>query len=141
MAVAVTVDSAVASDPSAGIDHMQSGLIVTGSLTLTGSYGAGSPVTDGDIISWASVSGHRDGARITSTLPPRWVLIYQEPTAGNAPIVYAFLYARGTTRDNGRLIVQDGTLASIATGAYPAALTSTSPSPNIRYIASFANEL
>ncbi len=141
MAVKITVDSAVASDPAAGIDHMQSGLIVTGSLILTGSYGAGSPVTDGDIISWASTPSNRSGARITSTLPPRWVLIYQEPTAGDAPIAYAFLYARGTDRDNGRLIVQDGTLASIATGAYPAALTNTDPSPNIRYIASFANEL
>ena len=136
MAVAVTIDTAVAVDPSQGIDKTQSGLLVSGSLTLTGSYGAGSPVTDGDIIDWTKTL-KRAGALLTSDLPPRWVFIYQEPTAGNAPIVYIFLYARGTKRDNGRLIVQDGTLASIAPGAYPAALTNTDTPPNIRYLASF----
>ena len=134
MAVAVTIDTAVAVDPSEGIDKTQSGLLVSGSLTLTGSYGAGSPVTDGDVIDWTTAP---EVALLTSDLAPRWVIIYQEPTAGNAPIAYAFLYARGTTQNNGRLIVQDGTLASIATGAYPAALTNTDTPPNIRYVASF----
>ena len=138
MAMVITIDSAVNVDSGAGIDHFQSGLLVSGSITLSGSYGAGSPVTDGDIIDWTKC---KDAARLTSDLPPRWVFIYQEPTAGNAPIAYAFLYARGTTQDNGRLIVQDGTLASIATGAYPAALTNTDTPPNIRYIASFPNEI
>lgn len=138
MAVAITIDSAVNVDPSAGIDHTQSGLIVSGSLTLSGSYGFSSPVLDGDTINWGAAL-NRAGARLTSSLAPRWMIIYQEPTAGSPPIVYAFLYARGTSRDNGVLIVQDGTLASIATGAYPAPLTDANT--HIRYVASFPNEL
>lgn len=134
MAVQVQINSAVLIDPSQGIDKTQSALRVSGSLVLSGSYGAGSPVTAGDIIDFSTADA---AALLTSASPPRDMIIFQEPDAGEDPILYAFLYARGTSQNDGRLIVQDGTLATIANGAYPAALTEDDPSPNIRFVAHF----
>lgn len=134
MAVQVQINSAVVIDPSQGIDKTQSGLLVSGSLTLSGNYGTGSPVTDGDVIDF---SGADNAALLTSGQPPRWMRIYQEPTAGNDPVPYLFLYARGTEQNDCRLSVMDDDLAPLTPGAYPAALTDDDPSPNIRFEASF----
>ncbi len=130
MSVAVTIESAVAVDPSGGLDSTQNELIVDGLLTLSGNYGGAS--TDGDTLDF---TGHD---LIKSQQAPRKVEIYQEPTAGNPPVIYLFLYARGTGQDDGLLVVTDFAGAQISQGAaYPAALTDDDPSPNIRFRAYF----
>lgn len=132
--VTVDINTAVAIDPSQGIDKFQSGLLVSGSLTLSGDYGTGSPPTDGDVIDFRTAP---QVALLTSSEAPRWMFIYQEPTAGNDPVPYLFLYARGTGQNDGRLSVMDDALAPLAGGAYPGDLTDDEPNPNIRFIASF----
>ncbi len=130
MAVEVTIESAVSVDPSGGLDSTQNELIVDGLLTLTADYGGGS--TNGDTLDF---TGHD---LIKSQQAPRKVEIYQEPTAGEAPVIYNFLYARGTSQANGLLVVTDFAGAQITPGAgYPAALTDTDPAPNIRFRAYF----
>ncbi len=130
MSVAVTIESAVAVDPSGGLDSTQNELIVDGLLTLSGNYGGAS--TNGDTLDF---TGHD---LIKSQQAPRKVEIYQEPTAGNAPVIYLFLYGRGTTQANGVLIVTDFAGVQITEGSgYPAALTDTDPAPNIRFRAYF----
>ncbi len=136
MSVAVTINSAVAVDPSGGLDSTQNELIVDGLLTLTGNYGVLSPASNGDPLDF---TGHD---LIKSQQPPRKVEIYQEPTAGVAPVIYCFLYGRGTTQANGKLIVTDFAGVQITLGsAYPAALTSTDVPPNIRFRAFFPSNI
>lgn len=132
MSVAVTIDSVVAVDPGAGIDFTQSSELVNGSLTLSGNYGNNSPA-NGDILDFTGFD------KIKSQQIPQWVRIFQYPESPNAPVQYAFLYGRGTDQSNGVLIVIDTTTGLPITdaAAYPAALTSTDPSPNIRFEASF----
>jgi len=128
--VTVTINSAVNVDPSGGLDSTQNELIVDGLLTLSDNYGGGS--TNGDTLDFSGFD------LIKSQQPPRKVEIYQEPTAGEAPVIYAFLYGRGTTQANGVLIVTDFAGAQITPGAaYPAALTDDDPNPNIRFRAYF----
>jgi hypothetical protein len=129
MAVAVTINSVVASDPGSGIDFTQSTELVSGSLTLTGNYGNHSPA-NGDTLSFAGFD------KIKSQQVPLWVRIFQRPVSPAAPIAYSFIYGYGTTQANGVLIV-----ISIATGlpivdasAYPAALTTGT---DIRFEACF----
>lgn len=102
MAVAVAVNSIVAQDPSRGVDRTQSRIVVTGTLTLTGNYGAGG--SHGDIVSFAS-------DKVKSQQPPTWVEILENQGAGNAPLGYTFRYFNGTTQLNGKLVVQ-GTSAA-----------------------------
>ena len=132
MSVAVTIDSVVASDPGDGIDFTQSAELVSGTLTLTGNYGDGSPA-NGDILDFTGFD------RIKSQQIPLWVFIFQYPESPNAPVAYSFLYGRGTDQSNGVLIVIDSTTGNPLTdsAAYPAALTDTDPSPNIRFLAAF----
>jgi len=130
MSVEVTINSAVAVDPSGGLDSTQNELIVDGLLTLSGNYGGAS--SNGDTIDF---TGHD---LIKTQQPPRKVEIYQEPTAGNAPVIYCFLFGRGTTQANGVLIVTDFAGVQITEGSpYPAALTSTDVPPNVRFRAYF----
>ncbi len=130
MSVLVTINSAVNVDPSGGYDTTQNEEIVDGLLTLSGNYGGAS--THGDTIDF---TGHD---LIKSQQAPRKVEIYQEPTAGVAPVIYCFLYGRGTTMANGVLIVTDFAGVEITEGsAYPAALTNTDVPPNIRFRAWF----
>lgn len=129
MSVAVATSSAIAQNPAAGQDSTRTGLLVVGTLTLTGSY-----VTYGDTMSLAGLC--------SSDYAPEWVRIWQEPTAGNAPVIYCFLWARGTTQANGRLIVTDFAGAEIAASAYPAALTATgATAPGVRFEALFAKSI
>ncbi len=136
MAVAVTIDSVIPGDPGDGINANQSALIVEGSLVLSGSYGWGSPVVDGDIIDWTTSP---DIARLTSGKGPRNIFIYQEPDAAEDPLPYAFLYGRGTGQNDGVLKILNlaSSGAPLSTGSYPSPLTDTDPSPNIRYRAEF----
>src|SRR5512147_3352767 len=118
MSVAVTIDSVVASVPGDGIDFTQSAELVSGTLTLTGNYGDGSPA-NGDILDFTGFD------RIKSQRIPLWVFIFQYPESPNAPVAYSFLYGRGTDLSNGVLIVIDSTTGNPLTdsAAYPAALT------------------
>ena len=103
-----------------------------GTLTLTGNYGGAA--THGDTMSLAGLA--------SSDYAPKSVQIYQEPTSGVAPAIYCFLYGRGTTQANGVLIVTDFAGVEITQGsAYPAALTSTTVPPNLRFIARFAKNI
>lgn len=129
MAVAVAINSIVAHDPGAGIDKTQSALIVEGSLTLSGNYGAVSPA-NGDPIDFAN-------ARITSSSPPRRVEIFQVPTAGNPSLPFSFLYAQGTTQSNGELIVVDSTTGLEITQGDPYGGGLTGTTANIRFRATF----
>ncbi len=132
MAVAVTINSVVASDPGSGIDFTQNTELVSGMLTLTGNYGNHSPA-NGDTLDFTGQD------KIKSQQIPLWVRIFQYPISPNAPVAYSFLYAHGTTQANGVLIV-----ISTATGlpltdasAYPAALTSSPSVVDIRFEACF----
>jgi len=128
MSVAVTINSAAALNPAAGIGSNQNELIVSGALTLSGNYGGAS--THGDMMNLGTFD------KIKSQQPPEKVEVYQEPTAGNAPVIYLFLYGRGTTQANGVLIVTDFAGVEITEGAaYPAALTD--PTANLRFRAYF----
>ncbi len=127
MSVAVSVGSAIPADPSNGLDSTRTSLIVHGSLTLTGSY-----VTFGDTLDFSGVCS-------SDYAPKSPVLIFQEPTAGAAPVIYCFLYARGTTQANGLLIVTDFAGAEIPAAAYPAALLAAGA--NIKFRAEFARNI
>jgi len=130
MAVTVTIESPVAVDLGAGVDFTQSQEHVLGTLILSGDYGGAS--SDGDTLDFSGFD------KIKSQQPPLWVRIWQEPTAGEPPVIYQFFYARGTTSANGLLQVTTANLVQISQGsAYPAALTDTDPSPNIRFEAAF----
>lgn len=129
MSVAVKNVSMIAADPGFGLDSQRDSLWVEGTLVLSGNYGGAS--THGDTMNLAGFCA--------SDYAPKNVWIYQEPTAGVAPIIYCFLYGRGTTQANGVLIVTDFAGAEITEGdPYPAALTNTDVPPNIRFIARFA---
>jgi hypothetical protein len=132
MSVAVTIDSVVASDPGDGIDFTQNTELVSGTLTLTGDYGDGSPA-NGDIIDLTGFD------RIKSQQVPLWMFIFQYPVSPNAPVAYSFLYGRGTDQSNGVLIVIDSTtgLPLTDSAAYPSELTNTDTPPNIRFLAAF----
>ncbi len=127
MSVEVSVGSAIPADPASGLDSTRTSIIVEGSLTLTGDY-----VTFGDTLDFSGVCS-------SDYAPKAPVLILQEPTAGNAPVIYTFLYARGTTQANGRLIVQDFAGAEIPAAAYPAALLAATA--NIKFRAEFARNV
>ena len=98
MAVAVTINSVVASDPGSGIDFTQNTELVSGMLTLSGNYGNHSPA-NGDTLDFTGQD------KIKSQQIPLWVRIFQYPISPNAPVAYSFLYAHGTTQANGVLIV------------------------------------
>lgn len=126
--VLVTQNSPIPQDPGVGLDVTQNGFIVTGLLTLSADYGAAD--SDGDTLDLTGLCPSGYG--------PRRVFIYQEPLEGNAPVIYNFLYGRGTDASDGRLVVTDFAGAQITQGAaYPAALTDDDPSPNIRFEATF----
>ncbi len=133
MSVAVKVTSAIPADPGSGLDSTRTSLWMEGTLTLTGNYGGAS--THGDTMDLTS-------AFIASDYSPKNVWIYQEPTSGHAPVIYCFLYGRGTTPANGVLIVTDFAGVEITEGSgYPAALTNTDAPPNLRFIARFAKNV
>ena len=135
MAVLMEVNSIISYDPGAGIDASQSALIVDGSLTLSGTYGGGSPA-HGDVIDFHD-------ARITSGSIPRKVEIFQYKAAGQQPAAYSFLYAYGTDASDGELTVIDLTTGLEITqgAAYPTELTtgigSPPADPGIRFRAWF----
>ena len=132
MAVQVVVGSMISADPGAGLDSTRDSLIVDGTLLLTGNYGEAA--ADGDIMDLSGLCA--------SSYAPKWVRIYQEPTAGVAPVIYCFLWARGTTQANGKLVVTDFAGAQITEGdPYPGALTSTEVPPNIRFEAAFVKNI
>ena len=115
MACAAALDNAL---PNA-IDITQQDFVVAGKITLSGNY-----VDHGDIMSLAGLCN-------SNSLPTR-VDVYQEPTAGNAPIAFSFIYAKGTTIALGKLLVIDTTTGlPIAAGAYDAALTAATA--NIKF--------
>lgn len=128
MAVAISI---------VNIDDTKQQFIIDGTLTLTGNYGGAS--THGDTISF----GLQD--QIKSQQVPNMVVIYEVPTAGNAPTGYTYLYGQGTTMANGVLIVlQTGTASNpqveiTANSAYPAALTAATA--NLRFRAWFPSFL
>ncbi len=97
MSVAVTIDSVVASDPGDGIDFTQNTELVSGTLTLSGNYGDGSPA-NGDLLDLTGFD------RIKSQQVPLWMFIFQYPESPNAPVPYSFLYGRGDDQANARLI-------------------------------------
>ena len=77
-------------------DTTQATQIVRLSLTLTGNYGASSPVdTNGDTIDFGTVYG------IQSTSVPIRVFVYQQPPAGTAPGNCNGIFCPGTTIHNG----------------------------------------
>ncbi len=132
MSAVATLGSAVLHDPRNGLDSTQDSLWAEGSITLSGVYGGAS--THGDTLDLTGL--------VSSDYRPKYVEIYQEPTSGNAPVIYCFLYGRGTTQANGVIIVTDFAGAEItAAAAYPAALTSTATPPNIRFRAEFAKNI
>ncbi len=132
MSVAISVGSAIPADPASGLDATRTSLIVEGLLTLSGDYGDGA--SNGDVLDFSGVCA--------SDYAPKWVDIHQEPVAGNAPVIYNFLYGRGTTQANGVLIVTDFAGAQITPGAaYPAALTDDDPAPGIRFRAEFCKNV
>ncbi len=130
--VAITINSAIPADPGAGLDSTRNSLIVSGALTLSGNYGTGS--SHGDLMNLV-------GAGVASDYQPKDVVIYQEPTAGNAPTSYSFLYGRGATPATDVLIVMLSTSGlEITEGAgYPAALTAATA--NVRFKATFAKNV
>lgn len=130
--VTVTVASMIPADPGSGLDSQRDSLWVEGNLVLSGDYGGAD--THGDTLDLTGFAA--------SDYSPKNVWIYQEPTAGVAPVIYCFLYGRGTTPANGVLIVTDFAGAEITEGdPYPAALTNTDVPPNIRFIARFAKNV
>ena len=132
MAVAVTINSVVASDPGSGIDFTQNTELVSGMLTLSGNYGNHSPA-NGDTLDFTGQD------KIKSQQIPLWVRIFQYPASPNAPVHYSFLYGYGSDQSDGVLIVIDTTTGLPLTdaAAYPAALTNTDTPPNIRFEAAF----
>ncbi len=133
MSAVAALGSALLADPFNGRDSTQNSLWCEGSITLSGNYGGGS--TNGDTLDLTPL-------QVSSDYAPKYVTVYQESTAGNAPVIYCFLYARGTTQANGLLQVTDFAGAQITQGAaYPAALTSTATPPNIRFRAEFAKNI
>ncbi len=132
MSVLVAVNSVIPADPGSGLDSTRNSMIVEGSLTLSGNYGGAS--TDGDTM---DLSGF-----VASDYAPKRVRIFQEPTVGNPPVIYCFLYARGTDQSDGLLQVTDFAGAQISQGAaYPAALTDDDPAPGIRFEAWFVKNV
>jgi hypothetical protein len=129
MAVEVIRESQIAADPAAGLDTTQNSFRVTGTLVLSANYGVAA--ANGDIMDLTAIC--------SSGYAPRWVRVWQEPTAGNDPVIYCFLWARGTTQANGKLVVTDFAGVQIVEGdPYPAALVDDDPDPGIRFEACFA---
>lgn len=131
MAVAASLNLNVLPDPT---DRTQQSIVVYGNLTLSGNYGAGG--SHGDTLDLSQLG-------IPSGQLPSALFVYEEPTAGNAPTGYSFLYARGTTQANGKLIVMQGGAAAsnpmaeiTQGGAYPGALTAATA--NIKFEATFS---
>lgn len=135
--ITLTIDSIIASDPASGLDATKNTLIVEGKVTLSGSYGFGSPVVDGDPMDFAGF------AAIVSSLGPKKVEVFQYPVGGNPPVDYSFIYGNSEdppTQDGGILYVIDNTTGTqISQGAYDADLTD--PTTNIRFKAFFPLEL
>lgn len=109
-------------------DSTQAQFIAEGAITLTGNY-----ATPGNTLDLSALG-------VPSNAVPNRVEVYEEPTAGNAPIGYLFVYAKGTTQANGKLQVLQcagsaAPAAEIPDGAYPAALTTNTA--NIRFKAWF----
>jgi len=130
MAATATLGSALLADPKNGLDSTQDSIWAEGPVVLTGNYGGAS--THGDTLSLAGL--------VSSDYPPKFCEVYQEPTSGNAPIIYCFIYGRGTTAANGVLIVTDFAGVEITQGAaYPAALTAATA--NLRFRAEFAKNI
>ena len=129
MSVTLAINSIIHADPGAGIDKTQSALIVEGSLTLSGNYGGASPA-HGDAINFKN-------AKITSSMIPRRVEIFQYAAIGVMPAHYSFQYAYGTTQANGELTVIDLTTGLELTqgSAYPGQLTAANA--GIRFRATF----
>ncbi len=133
MSAVAALGSALLADPNNGIDSTNDSYWAEGTITLSGVYGGAS--THGDTLDLTTL-------KIPSGYSPKYVEIYQEPTSGTAPVIYCFLYGRGTTQANGVLIVTDFAGAEItAAAAYPSALTSTATPPNIRFRAEFAKNI
>lgn len=105
MAVAVAVTSVSAADPAAGRDSTQASLIIRGTLTLSANYGGVS--SHGDTMNLAGFCA--------SDYVPKYVRIWEDQGAGNAPLGYSFLYAHGTTQANGVLVVLGTSAAGGAT--------------------------
>ncbi len=131
MSAVAALGSALLADPLNGQDSTQGSLWAEGTITLSGVYGGAS--THGDTLDLTTL-------KVSSDYAPKAVQIYQEPTSGTAPVIYCFLYGRGTTQANGVLIVTDFAGAEItAAAAYPAALTAATA--NIRFRAEFAKNI
>lgn len=92
MAIAVTIDSSY----QAYTNTTSAEQVVTGTLTLSGNYGATSPSdTHGDTCSFANIYG------IQSRSVPSQVLVYQQPASGTAPGNCTGVYCPGSTIANG----------------------------------------
>jgi len=130
MSVVAALNTSVLPDP---IDKTLQQCEVYLNLTLSGNYGVAA--AHGDVLDLSQLG-------IPSNQVPTSVFIFEQPTAGNAPTGYSFLYAPGTTQANGKMIVLQGgaansnPMAEISQGgAYPGALTAGTA--NIKAIATF----
>lgn len=109
MSVAVAISAINGADPGAGLDDTRNSLIVEGTLTLTGNYGTAA--SHGDVINFG-VSGFP-----ATSYPPKAVEIEEYIVAGVAPTGFRYIYAFGTTLENGQLIIlAEGSGAGATTG-------------------------
>lgn len=115
------------------INSSERQIVVYLTVTLTGNYGVANG--HGDILPLGGLP------LINSNQPPTDCFIYEEPTAGNAPTGYSFLFARGVDINTCKLVVLQNGGASTPSGeitqgaAYPAALLAATA--NIRLVAEF----
>jgi hypothetical protein len=118
MAIAVAISS-TGYDPSGGVDTTRNSVIVTGTLTLTGNYGGAS--THGDTVNFAQFD------QIKSSYIPKWVRVYEQPSAGTAALGFTYIFCPGTTQANGVLQILSAVGTEISEGG---AYSGTSPSLN-----------
>lgn len=139
MAVAVAIISSAATDPSGGVDHTRTRVVVEGTLTLTGNYGTAT--SHGDIVNFNNLSQVKTGSL------PTWVEIQENqasasPGTANPPLGFKYSYVQGTNLSNGLLQITGGAVAGAGGGeiAQGGAYSATTPSLNnavLRYKAWF----
>ena len=98
------------------LDATQQGVIVEGTLTLSGNYPTG-----GDTVNFLS------NAQIPSESSPRVpVQLTEQPASGSTPSGFFFWLIQGTTAANWLLFIATASgqpVTQLGAGAYPAALT------------------
>lgn len=115
------------------INSSERQIVVYLAVTLTGNYGIANG--HGDLLPFGGLP------LINSNQPPTDCFVYEEPTAGNAPTGYSFIFARGVDINTCKLIVLQnagaGNPGSELTqgAAYPAALLAATA--NIKLVAEF----